>query len=171
MESSDLLKGVFLLILAVAGNFVAETLGCKTRKLLTENMYAKQIIILSIIYFAIDFTNDQAAAPKDTFINTLIIWIAFLMFTKMNEWFTIACFLLLVIGYLLSSQMNYLKNDKKKNKKQIDSYEKCIRGVMILFTILLVIGFCLYFAKQQKDHKKNWNVLKFIFGVHECGKL
>ena len=98
MESSDLLKGVFLLILAVAGNFVAETLGCKTRKLLTDNMYAKQVIILSIIYFAIDFTNDQAAAPKDTFINTIIIWIAFLMFTKMNEWFTITCFLLLVFG-------------------------------------------------------------------------
>ena len=29
----EAMKGIFLLILAVAGNFVAETLGCKTQKL------------------------------------------------------------------------------------------------------------------------------------------
>ena len=31
----EAMKGIFLLILAVAGNFVAETLGCKSQKLLS----------------------------------------------------------------------------------------------------------------------------------------
>ena len=53
----EAMKGIFLLILAVAGNFVAETLGCKTQKLLSENMLAKQVVILLILYFAIDFTS------------------------------------------------------------------------------------------------------------------
>ena len=53
---NDVIKGIFLLVLAVAGNFVAETLGCKTQKLLSENMYAKHMVILLILYFAIGFT-------------------------------------------------------------------------------------------------------------------
>ena len=44
--------GVFLLLLAVSGNFIAETLGCKVQKLLTNNMYAKNIIIILITYFS-----------------------------------------------------------------------------------------------------------------------
>lgn len=170
MESSDLLRGVFLLILAVSGNFVAETLGCKTRELLTDNMLVKQIIILSIIYFAIDFTT-QHSPPIETFANTLVIWVAFLMFTKMNETFTAICFLLLLIGYILASQRDYLKKNEKKNKKQINNYKSYIKFVMTLFTILLIVGFVLYFIKQRNEHKKTWNILKFIFGVHECGKL
>ena len=42
----SIIKGIFLLILAVAGNFVAETLGCKTQKLLSNNMLSKHIIIV-----------------------------------------------------------------------------------------------------------------------------
>ena len=36
-------KGLFLLILTISGAFIGETLGCKTRKLLTENIYAKYL--------------------------------------------------------------------------------------------------------------------------------
>ena len=49
------IKGIFLLILAVAGNFVAETLGCKTQQLLSNNMLSKHIVIILILYFAVDF--------------------------------------------------------------------------------------------------------------------
>ena len=40
------IKGLFLLILAVSANFVGNLLGCKTQKLLTENMYAKHIVLI-----------------------------------------------------------------------------------------------------------------------------
>ena len=62
---NDVIKGIFLLVLAVAGNFVAETLGCKTQKLLSENMYAKHLVILLILYFAIGFTSsDEPQHPS-----------------------------------------------------------------------------------------------------------
>ena len=41
-------KGIFLLILAVVSNFIAETMGCKTQKLLNNNMIAKHFVILFI---------------------------------------------------------------------------------------------------------------------------
>ena len=38
--------GLFLLVLSVSGNFIAETLSCRTRSLLTHSMIAKNILIL-----------------------------------------------------------------------------------------------------------------------------
>ena len=54
LEKSDsIIKGIFLLILAISGNFIGETLGCKTQKMLRENMFAKQMVVYLIIYFVL----------------------------------------------------------------------------------------------------------------------
>jgi len=42
----NIVVGIFLLILAVSGNFVAETISCQSQKLLYNNMLAKNVIIL-----------------------------------------------------------------------------------------------------------------------------
>mgnify|MGYP003332446493 CR=1 FL=1 len=42
----NLTTGLFLLFLAVGGNYMGETLGCQTQKILTENMYVKQLFII-----------------------------------------------------------------------------------------------------------------------------
>ena len=81
-NTSSIIKGVFLLILAVSGNFVAETLGCKTQKLLGESMLAKHFIILLVVYFALGFTSDGNPHPGDLAKNSLIIWIMFVLFTS-----------------------------------------------------------------------------------------
>ena len=36
-ESVGIIDGVFLLFLAISGNFLAETLGCQTQELLTNS--------------------------------------------------------------------------------------------------------------------------------------
>ena len=41
IDSYNPIKGIFLLILAVSGNFVAETFGCRTQQFLRENMDCK----------------------------------------------------------------------------------------------------------------------------------
>ena len=49
------LKATLLLVLSVSGNFLAETLGCQSQKVL-GNMVVKHVLILFMIYFTIDFT-------------------------------------------------------------------------------------------------------------------
>ena len=39
------------MLLALSGGFVAQTLGCKTQKLLTRHMYVKHIVIIMLVYF------------------------------------------------------------------------------------------------------------------------
>ena len=96
-----IIKGIFLLILAISGNFVAEVLGCKTQKLLSENMIAKHSIIFMILFFTINFVDSgEQKAPIDIFKIAISIHILLLLFTKMNLYFTITCFILLFIIYI-----------------------------------------------------------------------
>ena len=50
-----ILKATLLIVLSVSGNFLAETLGCRTRQAL-ENIYVKHLLLLFMIYFTIDFS-------------------------------------------------------------------------------------------------------------------
>ena len=167
------IRGIFLLILAVSGNFIAETLGCKSQKLLSENMYVKHIILIFILFFSIDFVkSDSRMHPKYILSMTAFVYILFIMFSRMNIHFTLFIFLLLMALYTNQTFINYytkLTDDvsKKKAERLINIQNKCY----IFVIILLIIGFIDYFMKQYKDHKKNWSTLKFIFGKPSCDSM
>ena len=54
-----LTDGFFLLFLAVSGNFIAETLGCETQFLFSNNLIVKQIIVFLILFFTINLTSKK----------------------------------------------------------------------------------------------------------------
>ena len=169
---TDVGKGVFLLILAIAGNFIAETLGCKSQKLLSENMYAKHFISLFILYFAIGFVNsDKPEYPTDVMKYALIIYVFFLLFTKMSISFTLIVFSMLALTYIISTYIDYYKKVKPKEKERIAYLENVQKMLYTLITGLILLGFGLYFRKQYKDHYKTWSTSKFIFGVNKCKSM
>ncbi len=166
-------KALFLLILAVMGNFIAETLGCKTQKLLSENMFCKHFIIFFIVFYSMSVFNDTPQNPKDVFIKSLQIYIGFILFAKMNLFFVIIVFLLLALQYVLQMYMDYYKlnNDSNTNDEIIKKLNSTINYINSFIIILILVGFILYFKKQYKDYYKNWSTMKFIFGVNKCKSL
>lgn len=169
---NELLKGVFLLVLAVAGNFIAETLGCKTQKLLSENMFAKHFISIFILYFAIGFVNnDKPQHPFIIMILSSIIYSLFLLFTKMDLTFTLIVFLLLGTAYINSTFIHYYKLETTDKIELIEKLEKIQKILYILIIILILIGFSLYFRKQYNDYYKTWSTSKFLFGVNKCKSM
>ena len=110
-------NAMMLLILAVTGNFVAETLSCKTQYALTNNMYLKHLVILFMIYFTLNFTTDDNPHPKRALKNAIIIWALFVLFGKTTPNFTIAIAALLVIIYILKNLREHYKH-KIKNKQK-----------------------------------------------------
>ena len=181
MELLNLITGIFLLILAVSGNFVAETLGCKTQKLLSKNMIAKNIIIILVIYFSISFTSkDKRNSPLNILMKSLLIWVIFIIFTKMNIVFTFIAFSLLIILLFLKDYIKYynyyLNIEKNENKKieiknKINILHLILKILIIIFLIIILIGFSLYFLKQYKDHSKNFSYITFLLGKPECNSL
>ena len=168
----EAVQGVFLLILAVAGNFVAETLGCKTQKLLSENMFAKHFVIISILYFAIDFSSgsNNPRPPWDTLKLTLVIYILFILFTKMSLPFSVIVFGMFITGYFINTYIEYYRKTDPKNPI-IKKFQRAKQILYIIMIGLIILGFGLYFAQQWKDHSKHWSTTKFIFGVNKCESL
>jgi hypothetical protein len=157
--------GLFLLILSVSGNYIAETLSCRTRSILTHSMLAKHIMIMFLIYFTINFTSSEVVHPFTQMESAFFIWIFFLMFTKMNIYFTVTAFLLLTILYTLKNFSKFYKFKKEEQLyRQTDYMSKIVEASMIMMVIL---GFLVYFRKQHKDHK-NFDYLKFILGKVHC---
>ena len=59
------IRGVFLLILAIAGGFTAETLGCRSRRLLSNNMIVKHVVSVFILYFSIGIFSKTQVHPSN----------------------------------------------------------------------------------------------------------
>ena len=171
-KDDNIMNGVLLLILAISGNFIAETLACKTQKLLSENMLAKHVVILFIIYFSLGFASESNPNPMILLRNSVSIWVLFLLFTKMSLNFNIFVFGLVVLYHFINTYINYYSSlDKKKYKKEIDNYNKILYYLKYLIIGLLIVGFVLYFNKQRNEYSKNWSTFKFIFGVNKCKSL
>lgn len=171
-KDDNIMNGVLLLILAISGNFIAETLGCQSQKLLRNNMIAKHIMILFIIYFSLGFASESYLNPMVLLRNSVSIWVLFLLFTKMSLYFNIFVFGLVVLYHFINTYINYYSSkDKKKYKKKIDNYNKILIYLKYLIIGSLIVGFVLYLNKQRKDHGKNWSTIKFIFGINKCKSL
>lgn len=163
----NLIKGVFLLLLAVAGNFIPETLGCQTQNLLNNSMVAKQIILVVILYFTINFQNSSNENPAIVAAQALGIYLLFILFTKMSLPFTIAVFGLLIATLITNNYISYYQ--KKDPKNDIITKLETMRNFLsILMVCLILIGFILYFRKQRSEHLKSWSTTKFLFGVTKC---
>lgn len=169
MNIDDEIKGLFLLVLAITGNFIGETLGCKSQKLLTDNMILKQIFIVFMIFFALSFTSSDTVEPTVHIKKAFIVWIFYILFTKMDINFTILAFLLLLTIYILGEYKKYY--EKNNNKKMMDIIEKYKQLLIKSVILLVVLGFVIYFIKQYQDHKKDFSVLKYLFGVKTCESL
>ena len=163
----NIIKGIFLIILAEYGNFVADTVGCNTQKFLSENILAKQFIIIMIIYFSINFTSDTDVNPTINIIKALLVWCGFLMFNKMNLTFTITAFVLLVAVYIIDNYNQYYKI-KKKNTDKLDKIQKYI---YILIGVLTISGFLIYLSKKYVEYKDVWSNIDFIFGKNSCSSM
>ena len=86
----SIVKATLLLVLSISGNFLAETLSCQSQKWL-ENMFVKHALILFMIYFTIDFTQEDAVkdSPLRNAGKAFIVWILFLIMLS-RSWKNIA---------------------------------------------------------------------------------
>lgn len=163
---SVLIKGALLVFLAMSGNFLAELLGCKTQKLLAENMWAKHIILIFSIYFAVGFTTNLN--PVTNMRDTLVIWLIFLLFTKLSLAFTGIIFICLAGLYITQNFLDYYKVQSSLSKKTLDIIVKVKNMFTIGLIIILIIGFTLYSRQQFLDHRDDFSAIKLLFGTISC---
>jgi hypothetical protein len=179
-QSLGIIDGLFLLLLAISGNFIAETLGCQTQKLLTESIMAKQLMTFFIIFFTISYSNKDIDSPLSKLTKALLVYGFFLLFTKMNLTPTIIVLVLLVGIYIAGNYKNYYnalynkkhsKNDIRPHQERIKQITKIQKITMIGIIAVIVSGFFIYYKEKKIEYDNSFDFTKFIFGVVKCKKL
>ena len=160
------LNPVFFLLIGVSGNFIAETLGCKTQKFLTNNMFAKQAVVVSLLFFTMTLTERKSVPPHEIFKFALFYWMLFLLATKTTPIVSILLFCLLITMFVVNSYIEHY-NETDVPTKDLVAAQKILK---IIFLIVLYLGFLLYTRKQYNEKGSSFNVLKLLFGTTTCGK-
>jgi len=171
-----ILKATLLLVLSVSGNFLAETLGCQSQKLL-GNMIVKHVLILFMIYFTIDFTqrDQDTINPFINVFKAICVWILFHLFTHMNIIPTFIVGFLLMILFFISNYRHYIDNKKKKSTtdlKNLESMDNTLKLtqelIFVTMFIIILVGCSIYYFEKKREYKTDFKTWKFIFGVKKC---
>ena len=163
--------GIFLLLVAVSGNFVAETLSCQLQKLLSENMYVKNIVILMIIYFSLGFASSEGAiSPHSVALQSVMIWMFFIFFNKMDITFTIAALVGLFFILVIRNYVEYYEKIRE-NVEIVPFLKSMMDNLFIGVCGVVIIGFLLYFKRQHAEYKKSFSLITFLFGNTKCKSL
>lgn len=169
----DIINGILLLTLAIMGGYIKNTLGCQLQKFLGENIIARNLVIIFIIYFSIGFTSKKNVNPFIIFKNALIIWVLYILYTKISLEFNIIVFFLIAVYHVINNYIDYYEEeeDPKKYKETIELLNKILDYLLYIIIGMTLIGFILYFNKQRIDYSKNWSSSKFIFGTTKCSSM
>ncbi len=176
----NLLKAVLLLTLAVSGNFIGNTLSCKTQFHMTNNMYVKHLILIFIIYFTLSYASENINNPLIYMKNALLIWFCYLLFTKQNIIFTGISASLLFGTYIIDSFISYYKEQAEgetnvENKTKLEdkiNISNKLRNISFYSGIIaIIVGFLLYMKDKYVEYGNEFNPLTFLFGKVSCNSL
>jgi len=165
LEFSNKFTSLIALIVLLGSGYLDEMVGCSSIKILTKNMYVKHILLLAVIYVSVDVNKDDRTSPLENLKDTLMLYVYYLILTKLDKKFTIGIFILLGILYGLNRFDIYYQLHNMNDKELKTRYILRILEKSIIFITL--IGFVMYLIKQFNE-QKNFNPSKFIFGVFDC---
>ena len=144
----DIINGIFLLLSIILANSTSPTLGKRITNLINKNYYVRLIILYVLIFFTINFTSTDKDHITDHIKNTSILFVIYLMVSKINIYLSILIFLLILLNYAVNSHILYLEENKKPN---IEEYKKYSDYITLLIITITITGF-LYkiYHKSQK---------------------
>ena len=168
LETLSILRAVFLIVLSVCGNYVAETLGCQTQRLL-RNMWAKQALILFIIYFTIDFTDSTTQNPFHNLGKAFIVWVAFNMFTRMNITPTLLVGGALMAMYFIANVQSYITDQGQEGDEDMRramAVTQTSLGAIAAVSVLVCSA--IYYQEKRREHGGKFSHATYFMGVSKC---
>ena len=178
MEELDRMQNsVMMLVIGITSSYFSRLLGCKTEMLMMSNIYITHLMEFLSLYITVSMSSSVPESPLKTLLSVIKYYCFFMMFTKMNLYFTVFSFMLMYIVTVIKNYINYLiyklsHTDSKEHTEHdlnfIDKLNKFNEILIMTILATIVTGFIMYFIKQKKDHSDNWSLLRFIFGYTGC---
>lgn len=167
---------IFLLIMIISSNFLAEIFPCRFQELLSSNNYMKHIFgYLTLVFFVSLNIDELKTSVQELFTNSLYLYLGFMVLTKTNRYVFLTILVLLSLLYI-----NYLHQTLKNNKKDKSNetnttsdkifkfIENNVLNIKKLIIGLLVFGFVLYLGEKKYEYKSNFDFSTFLLGRPNC---
>ena len=165
---------IFILILIISANFLAQLFPCRLQKILLENMLFKHLFgYFTMVFFVvlsapIDNKSLQKVIPE-----ALLLYLIFILITKVNTHIFYILIILLGICYLITLQKNYeidnnINNSNEKDSNRIKLYNSILNGIYIIIFVLLILGIIIYMGEKKIEYNKNFSYQTFFFGKPLC---
>ena len=167
---------VFIFILIVSANFLAETFPCRMQYLLRSNMLVKHLFgFFTMIFFVVLSSGIKGQNIFKIVQSSFLLYILFILISKSQIYIFYIILLFLCITYIINiikeEEKENLKKDEKIDKlinEKINNYEYTIYVLYILIIILTIIGVILYIGEKKIEYKNTFSYITFFFGKPSC---
>jgi hypothetical protein len=152
----------------------SDTLSCDLKKSL-NNIYIKHITIIVSIFLLFIVVGKEESSAFELWKTTFILYFLYFFLTKSKWYYSVLIIFFILIEQTLNIEINYLKNNKSNNRKNIDStipinkYIKYSEYIRIFILLLIVLGFVHYLIRQKLFFKSRFDFVKFLFS-NKCNK-
>ncbi len=183
---------IFIFILIISANFLAQLFPCRFQKALNENMYIKHIFGLLTMNFFVTLTLPEfESSLYETFKSSLALYLLFVVITNVDTIIFYIVVFLLGVSYLIYLNKNVIQkkidtiteltntdnNGRNVNismetdpilNNQLNYYHNVSHYLNIISMVLIGFGFIVYLGKKKYEYKKDFKYIEFLFGHPTC---
>ena len=165
---------IFIFILIVSANFLAELFPCRLQYVLRNNMFIKHLFgLFTMIFFVVLSSGIENKSIFNITKNAFLLYILFILITKCQIYAFLIILLLLGISYIVHiTKQTEIENDEKTEKKDTEKkytvYDNIMYVLYILIIITIIVGVILYMGEKKIEYKKNFNYVTFLIGKSLC---
>jgi len=165
------LNGIFLMMIAISGEYIGKMFPCGFQKLFEGNIYSKYILAFFILFVSIILSKEELTKEHNilfVFGISLLLYTWLICMTKMNVYFFIC--LIIILFVLFTYVQNYENNKNQINKKEQNKKEYYIitLTLFILSIVITVVGFVLYYGEKKYEYKNLFSWKIFLFDNTIC---
>jgi len=149
-----MIEAFFIVFILQFSNYMPVLLGDKPspgklNKYLTDNIYTLNILLLFIIYFSVKGIDDPEKNLYIKIRETIILWMIYQIYIKLEIKYCIIVFILFLILYSLREYKEH--NTHITDIKYIDdNIDKVILANKIIIGIVMLVGLILHPPKIKK---------------------
>jgi hypothetical protein len=162
----NFINPLFLLFLTISGNFLAPLFSCQVQELFTTSIFHKHILAFFTLFFSIILSSDATKDLTLLFRKTILLYLLFILITRMDKNFFLLFLFILSSKYLLEKQIDNLPEDIPQKIK--DNYNKINKLLQYILIIIGITGFFIYLGEKKYEYKKDFDFTTFIFGKTIC---
>lgn len=177
---------LFLIFAVISGGYMSNILSCQMQKWLSGTSYSRHIVGLLLIFVFIMLEGGWSfdvkkndAAPNDwssgnaveTMAMALIIYVLFVLSSKMKFWANATLFISLFLLYAINTQRSFYVargTIAPKTNETVLAFEYAVLAVTAVIFVYGIVDYALY---QMKDRGSEFDYFKFFLGGKKCASL